>query len=104
MSADLLRQAAALMRERAEATVYVLSVEGTPVPWHSEGSLALDFDPDDAGHIAGMSPAVALAVADWLEYVARGIEVAQQYGGYVPHADDHALAVARAYLQEPGDV
>lgn len=120
MSAETLRRAAALMRERATAA--------TPGPWHvcespewhedsdqaicgpSHEPTALmaeewyedeDGEPTaaiDAHHIASWHPAVALTVAVWLE----------------SHADIHtlracderlvapcpALAVARAYLRE----
>jgi hypothetical protein len=95
MSAGLLRQAASLMRERAEAA--------TPSPWargiefaapsevwhegdaetlmvcdtadaysaeNRPGELALE----DAEHIASWHPAVALAVADWLDAEAARAE------------------------------
>lgn len=118
MSADLLREAAALMRERAEAA--------TPGPWEHHrdhggretgdgellignigdsggGRRAADFigkcwgwgpQQPNAAHIASWHPAVALAVADWLDGEA----------GYVERhaASDlttaRALAVARTYL------
>jgi len=116
MSADLLRRAAAALRERAE--------KATPGPWEesvlgSEGYAVMaanpngglrrvrvsrhgyeDWDTDKANaeYVASMHPAVALAVATWLD----------------SHADIHvlrtcderlvvpcpALAVARAYLGE----
>ena len=108
MSAELLLEAAALMRERAEAA--------TPSPWragicrHSDrgdehrvvsaegfGQIA-DFSESwrveaDAAHIASWHPAVALAVADWLEVAADRYEVGFWGKNYQP-----ALAVARAYL------
>lgn len=90
MSAEILRRAAALMRERAEATVSVFSATGEEVPWHSEASLEDSWDEEDAAHIASMSPVVALAVADWLDS-----EFDHQFG-----PTEHAINVARAYLQE----
>ena len=109
--AALLREAAALMRDRAAAA--------TPGRWRemhlgSEGCIVLNdgrlrdrkrvamfgakewkADHADAEYVAGMQPAVALAVADWLDVAATcGCE----------EGDDHwqdksaALAVARVYL------
>lgn len=127
--AEELRQAAALIRERAEAA--------TPGPWKhmclgSDGCIVVrttgtkqekmrgriakfgwkDWHADhaDAVHVAGWSAPVALAVADWLE------EIARQYDA--PPCDDpsgvctpcewrpdfnDALRVARAYLDEGSD-
>lgn len=138
MSADVLRKAAALMRERAEAA--------TPGPWSAadehglldgaepawcvsnmrpgyeamsptEGYLgdvaetSLGFhearDQRNAEHIAGMHPAVALAVADWLDKAARDmqavVEDANAYGEQVRDLTRDfgpALNLARAYLGE----
>lgn len=127
MSADLLRRAASLMRERAEAA--------TPGPWRFtdaetvadvwDGGLVVvnpnrdpianvsdqwyESDPDepapvdDARHIASWHPAVALAVADWLEHAAARAESKIQHGGKESPVWSHerdALAVARAYLGE----
>lgn len=147
MSADVLRRAAALMRERAEAA--------TPGPWSmwdgwgptSDGLMGVArFGPDsgervfthdeqrdlyasraDWEHIAGIHPAVALAVADLLDLAASheactGDDAGQGYGpngyGYIDPScavcgtpDEYAepwpcayatrgLAVARAFLGE----
>jgi hypothetical protein len=131
MSAELLRRAAALMRERAEAA--------TPGPWithemgnvfvgnqadgrtsglweivHMSGDDLRDLIPEaatrnraDAEHIASWHPAVALAVADWLEEVAAwddegcgrvpGIEQTN-YPDAVMGSLACATTVARAYL------
>ena len=85
MSAELLREAASKMRERAEA-----ATESAPAPWSvdpittwgsdhevrdqqgnciafSETGHNASLDAPVAEHIASMHPAVALAVADWLE-------------------------------------
>jgi hypothetical protein len=87
---ETLREAARLMRERAE--------DATPGPWSADG-FAVEEDNEatvviaqwlrqDATHIASWHPAVALAVADWLDAVAKG----PGHGLYA------ALAVARVYL------
>ena len=107
MSAEILRRAASLMRERAEAA--------TPSPWRvvtdlDSGEQVVTGGPrgfyladvhewstglGNPGHIASWHPAVALAVADWLDMIAA-----------VREADHHvafqyqALVVARAYLGE----
>jgi hypothetical protein len=102
MSAEVLREAAALMRERAEAA--------TPGPWiwdgyHKEmftgpqvnGCCAGDgwFDHwQDAEHIASWHPAVAHAVADLLD------RAADDHDATPCPAIAGALAVARAYLNE----
>jgi hypothetical protein len=118
--AETLREAARLMRERAEAA--------TPGPWHSDtiqprdcvvwgpgekwltnvadGScrdprhvVAFDQDAANSDHIGGMHPLVALAVADWLDAEA---EHAGACPSYVELEDlyPHAFAVARIYLGE----
>ena len=122
MSAEVLRKAAALMRERAEAA--------TPGPWRFTDSEAVndvweggmvvvsdDADPianvqdewyendpgepapvNDAAHIASWHPAVALAVADWLDAEADVDEVAREMGGRGHTEESQCVAVARAYL------
>jgi hypothetical protein len=118
MSAEILREAAALMRERAEA-----ATEG---PWRvgaegSEGSRVNPrtgdkredsrwiasvngrVQPEDghnAAHIASWHPAVALAVADWLDATAADWDRSK---APLPVSDVRldaraALAAARAYL------
>ena len=100
-AAETLRQAATLMRQRAAAN--------TDQPWkaapHSRtrrcmtvqsGSLFLAYyvQPQAAEHIASWHPAVALAVADWLDLVARILD-----DGFSPNAETSAaLRVARTYL------
>lgn len=118
MSAEVLRRAAALMRERAEAA--------TPGPWS-----AMDYDdyPGDEGvallgaaatvtsshmigyfhvgtqaqmeadgaHAASWHPAAALEVAVWLEVEAAAIG---RWDQSTPAKTTAALAVARAYLGE----
>ena len=130
MSAEVLRRAAALMRERAEAA--------TPGRWVRSGSsietdheCSPDHDcwpvgdtysgmkPDgstyprdlnraDADHIASWHPAVALAVAKALDDVAQAWEICD---GWATDPDDDEIpfedtidggwvAVARVYLGE----
>ena len=99
---EIIRRAAALMREQAEAA--------TPGPWQVDPTDGADyvfdvatggfcFVPDNncqrpvanAAHIASWHPVVALAVADWLEFVATSADF-----GMEPPIK--ALTVARAYL------
>lgn len=101
MSAELLREAAALMRARAELA--------SPSPWKADGEdISLGPDPynlaaitcsrnveADAEHIASWHPAVALAVADWLD------DAVAVWAALLPYRERErltALAVARAYL------
>lgn len=67
MSAEILRRAAAAMRERAEA------VDGwySAAAWATTHPFSLPIEPADAEHIASWHPAVALAVADWLDATAE---------------------------------
>lgn len=118
-AADELRAAAKLMRERAEAA--------TPGPWttteahgrdiadegwsdvrvralghdvaitYMTGVLEGDPHEDNAPYIAGMSPPVALAVADWLDRFADPVYC------YGPVEYAAALNIARAYLGTSGD-
>ena len=110
MSAELLREAAALMRQRAEAategpwSLTYISEAAVPSqhavdrhyvmgcfdgnPKNPTGPAAMCEFPADADYIASWHPAVALAVADWLDNAAR----------IWPFDGPPALAVARAYL------
>lgn len=91
-----LRKAARLMRERAEAARGSLS---DIVPdWHSVRGLRDDGKTlGDAEHIASWTPAVALAVADWLT------QVADMHDHDRPCADcTEALTVTRAYVGGEG--
>lgn len=106
MSADLLRRAAKEMRERAEpmaalAPWYrmygnVYHAGGNPIV-ENTGQLA-------AEHIASWDPAVAFAVADWLDNEAGHMQATTDGLGVHPaQAEDvytFPLAVARAYLGE----
>ena len=95
--ADLLRRAAALMRERAEAV--------PAGPWFETERLsdvlgAVSVTPRlDAEHIASWHPAAGLAAADLLDQHARVQEFAAERG-YELNAERATIAVtfARAYL------
>jgi len=115
MSAETLRRAASLMRERAEgATPGPWTCYGDHLVWPSEQGPAAN-DPilamvgeaheDSAEHIASWHPAVALAVADWLDAVAEAWPISEPDYGLSVRAEAvghrQALAVARAYLGEP---
>lgn len=100
MSADILRRAAVLMRERAEAARagrWVADGQIVTANWEHEpravvycdGSPIREGNVANAAHIAGMDPAVARAVADWLE--ATAITDANA---------PYALTAASAYLGE----
>ena len=120
MSAEALRRAAALIRERAEAA--------TPAPWlaftakkgggYVHGvttGLDEDYESDlfvgstrgDAIHIASWHPAVALAVAEWLDAEAENPDpchASTPADCYVRDCSTHrALTVARAYLRDGGE-
>lgn len=98
MSAARLREAARVLRERAEAA--------TPGPWMVDGSQVYPTahgaplvaatrthslsDTPDAAYIATVDPLVALALADWLDDTA---DMAKYHAR-------HALAVADAILGE----
>lgn len=107
--AAVLREAAALMRSRAQAA--------TPGPWGVWSESGWDGTADgdeakiqddstdmqisiqsphtftDARHVASWHPAVALAVADWLDFAANRQDVGGDFW-----TDDAAHAVATAYL------
>jgi hypothetical protein len=122
-TSEVLRRAAGLMRERAEAA--------SPAPWRNEpGSVGRRADGKpwpsnyvahsanlprfkvhsvaDAEHIASWHPAVALAVADWLEEAADHLDVdlSDESLDICPTAREgaecsvvgQAVTVARAYL------
>ena len=98
MSADLLRRAATVLRERAEA------VDGAE-SWvryyaHIDDADGRVMAPaagiDDQRFIATMHPGVGLALADWLDLVARLLTE-----GFDPNAETaSALEVARQIFGE----
>jgi hypothetical protein len=101
--ADRLREAARMLRERAEAaTPGPWQHLGDHLVWPSEKGPAAN-DPiagiseaheECAAYIATVSPPFALAVADWLDDLARWSESGDAGGRNL----DHALAVADAVL------
>jgi hypothetical protein len=108
MSVDLLRRAAKQMRTAAQG-----AEKQYTAPWHDEASEVIDrkgytvADVCDDGdvnylteHIASWHPAVALAVADWLDDEAADTEEWNEQTGESRPVNPYALAVARAYLGE----
>ena len=108
MSAEILRRAAALMRERAEKAhgdrwAYDLTYHANTFEVTADDGLLLAKGIPGAGtgrwtaeHIASWHPAVALAVADWLDREAAW----EERGATLAGDRFQALAVARAYLGE----
>lgn len=110
MSVDVLREAAALMRERAEAALsypeWAWKAERSMVAAGFETTAVSIPEADesvfedrycsiaDAAHIASWHPAVAMAVAEWLEVTARDV-------GTSSLAFHAATAAATAYLGDP---
>ena len=104
--AEIIRRAAALMRERASGCEprrwhwEALGEKRYPQRVSSDGNVALIAEtfidpahrPFEAEHIASWHPLVALAVAGWLDDAADAYEA---FSGAVP---GHSLKVARAYL------
>ena len=99
MSADLLRRAATVLRERAgRATAGPWAITFGTVRGDEQYPIAPMSRRSDSEFIATMDPIVGLALADWLDRAAW----AEDMSGYkpqVPHKD-HALTVARAVLGE----
>lgn len=113
MSAELLREAAALMRERAEAATpgpwslkadYLDTVTGEGGDTYVSAPLmevvagVYDDDMGNAEHIASWPPAVALAVADLLNDTALLLESTHPVPACDLLYDGNALKVARTYL------
>ena len=112
MSAEVLRRAAREMRERAEAAtwtnmpwdvdeigaVWTQEDDGQPVPISSQST------DEDAAHIASWHPAVALAVADLIDELLRGLSVFGELSDDDPQwsksTASSVLSLARAYLGE----
>jgi hypothetical protein len=104
VSADVLREAARLMRNRAEAAEALSFLSPLDMAGYScDGGWITAQDEVIAEHYAPLSPAVALAVADWLEDEADRIPAhathALTSGGMEISIDAApAVLVARAYL------
>ena len=110
--AETIRRAASAMRKRAEKA----QCDGMSAsPWRvgeagdcgccekvtdAAGSMIASVDDRQSAHIASWHPAMALAVADWLDAAARVAELTEAQGARL-HPEAHAFKVARAYLGEP---
>lgn len=104
---ETLRKAATLIRERAQAantdearTPYGDTRIGV-VPPERWGAMVDDYLGGEVGaHCASWHPAVALAVADWLDAAAEDEEMFRRlrYSTVGHLGENPALAVARAYL------
>ena len=99
MSAEVLRKAAAAMRYRAERIPVgpwekeFSDVIRTDVPLGAKDYMIAETETvERAAHIASWHPAVALAVADWLDYAAS------VWMGFAPPEQTRLLTVANAYL------
>jgi hypothetical protein len=112
MSAELLRRAAAKMRETANAATSSpwgrASTDGQGVAVHhgAHDTVCLYADRPDAEHIVSWHPDVALAVADLLDNAAEDQELLAVYGELGPVHDtimrrlahQKAVHLARVYL------
>ena len=102
MSAEILRRAASLVRERARKA----QQSGDGEPWYPADEMHSligggSRNTADAEHIASWHPAVALAVADWLDAEASNRDAGiGGRGWFSVGGQTDALAVARAYLGE----
>lgn len=105
MSAELLRRAAAKMRENADAATRgpwsVAHVDGQGFAVHhgEHDTVSLYSDRPNAEHIASWHPDVALAVADLLDEVVAYADYDDLVGSERVTAEA-AVALARAYLGE----
>lgn len=109
-AADTIRSAATLMRQRAEAATagpWRVEPDGAGTVWVQTTMAPIacagdEADPSvtaDAEHIASWHPAVALAVAAWMDSLGRAFAGMQAE----PHPDGavaQALRIARTYLGE----
>ena len=105
MTAETLRRAATLMRERAEACVGTSTPDEEP--WYRPAEQAgiltkwhrfADASPVDAAHIASWHPAVALEVASLLMTLADFMDEGEPLPDDL--VDAHGVGIARAYLGE----
>ncbi|GAA0738551.1 hypothetical protein Drose_04445 [Dactylosporangium roseum] len=126
MSADLLRRAAAKLREHARAASFsddgwAVDLADSEVTTADGGMMIADTGEltegrPDASYIALMHPPVALALADWLDAQAQDIANAvfawqreeefinKTFGGigaYTERMFAASIAVARSILREP---
>lgn len=102
---EILRDAAELMRQRANAASdgpWSAYTDGLVWAGRLGDPVSGSTEPEDAEHIASWHPVVALAVADSLDHAARTLGYLDARGhkpapnGWV----NSCLAIARAYLAE----
>ena len=100
MSAEILRRAAGLMRERAEAASEGINWWGVePMTRALDATFSPPSAEQDAEHIASWHPAVALAVADWLVAESHQPETEHEGGAYTTGGPSlMAIHVALTYL------
>lgn len=113
MSADLLRRAAAKLREHAEAATFphdgwVADLADSEVTTADGGMMIADtreltVERPDASFIALLHPPVALALADALDSAATDADYAEAFPRSEMAIEDgsNLIAVARAVLREP---
>lgn len=102
MSAEMLREAAALMRKRAEAATdgpWRLAPGSDGQGWGSDTyDVGEAWRPADVEYIAAMHPGVALALADLLEEEAEIVGLLER-AGLPTRQEERVFAIARAYLR-----
>ena len=124
MSADILREAAALMRSRAGS----VEAAAVPTPWRALPRLdsenfgwvvasgvvdadydntvavcSFDFEGGTSQHIASWHPTVALAVADWLEAEAGAMDAMDIFTAATA-TETHSFNVRGAAISVSTDV
>ena len=88
--ADEILKAAALMRGWGSEALGPIWYRAHQFP---------EFDSAEAAHMAGMSPAVAIAVGDWLRVRGEDLkETGDLSRCHEPNSVGDALFIARAYL------
>ena len=117
MSADRLREAARVLRERAEAARDALgtapwtftgigwnNVQGTTYDGGNGGTeLASTITEETAAYIATMHPGVGLALADWLDGAASNAELMQAVID-TGRADNPHASLARPKADDVADL
>lgn len=109
MTSDVLRRAAARLREHAGHFVTTAWHSSNDTPYTSvrtEAGWALlsgvysDTSRYATEYAALMHPPVALALADWLDEVAEEVQIGEVLGGFHRRSISGVLATARAILRE----
>ena len=101
-AAETILRAAELMAQRAQA---VIDAVGDGTPWLTAAELdgmeapTSELNPEDGEHIAGISPAFALDVADWLRACGEELRDSGDFGSCdEPAGIRRALRIAQIYL------